>query len=571
MCGIIGISGKGKVKSLLVDGLSALEYRGYDSAGVAFGGENIDVYKCGERVGALAKMIPHSADGNVGIGHTRWATHGEVCAKNAHPHLSPNGEFAIVHNGVVENCDELKEILLSSGESFSSDTDSEIIAHLLENNYRGDMLSAVKDTADMLVGSATFLAIKKGDDKVYCHKRGTALVVGENDFGGYASSDALALQNYCESECVLSDGDIAIVGANGVQIYRNGKAVECEKIPFFQKPPAKCDCHMKSEIEEIPTALKNTFLTPIPDDCVLKIRQSERIAIFACGTAYHAGLYGKYVFEKIAGIPTDVYVASESDDVGFLSPAVFAIFISQSGETADTLQALKKLKTLGLPTLAITNVPLSTITFGADYTIITGAGAEIAVAATKSYNCQLLSLYLLSSKVAERNNACAVKGMIASARGMVKSTKINENATAKKLFFIGKGADGITAKEGALKFKEITYKMTDAYPSGELKHGAIALIDESALVVVIATNVADKERTQATIKELKTRKATVVTLSALGDLGGDETIHLPPIDDEILYPILAIIPLQKLALETSLSLGINPDKPRNLAKSVTVI
>lgn len=570
MCGIIGISGKSNVKNILLDGLCSLEYRGYDSAGVAFGGESVSVYKCGKRVGALSEIIPKNTDGKTGIGHTRWATHGEVSERNAHPHLSPNGEFAIVHNGIIENCEELKTLL--AGDVFSSDTDSEIISHLVECNFNGDMLSAMKKTADMLVGSATFLVLRKGDENIYCHKRGTALVVGESAFGGFVASDALALQNYCKKESILLDGDVAVVSPIGVTVFHDGEPVEREKIPFFQKPPTKCDCHMKCEINEIPTALENTVLGDISEKCVEKIRQANRIAIFACGTAYHAGLYGKYVFEKIANIPTDVYVASEIDDVRFLSPSVFSVFITQSGETADTLRALDVCKKSGLCTLSITNVPLSTITFKSDYFVTTGAGAEIAVAATKSYVCQLLSLYLIANKVANRPiSACSINGLIASAEEIVKSVSVHANATAKKVFFIGKGVDEITAKEGALKFKEITYKMTDAYPSGELKHGAIALIDDAALVVAIVTNVADKERTRATIKELKTRKATVITVSAVGNIGGDESIYLPPIDDEILYPILTIIPLQKLALGTSVALGINPDKPRNLAKSVTVI
>lgn len=572
MCGIIGISGCDNVKSLLLDGLTALEYRGYDSAGVAFGGDMLSVYKCGGRVSALSRSIPFDADGTVGIGHTRWATHGEVSGKNAHPHLSPNGEFAVVHNGIVENCDELKSRLLRAGEIFSSDTDSEIIAHLIERNFKGDMLSTITDTAGVLVGSATFLVLRKGDDNVYCHKRGTALVVGESALGGFVASDALALQNYCDKESILQDGDVAVVSRKNVTIFHDGVKTEREKIPFFQKPPAKCDCHMKSEIDEIPTALENTFSCEISDECVEKIRRSERIAIFACGTAYHAGLYGKRVFEKIANIPVDVFVAGEIDEARFLSPSVFSIFVTQSGETADTLVALERCKNLGLSTLAVTNVPFSTITFKADYVFTTMAGAEIAVAATKSYVCQLLALYLIAMKVAGRPlNVCGINGLIASAREIVKSTSIATNATAKKVFFIGKGGDEITAREGALKFKEITYKMTDSYPSGELKHGAIALVDDTALVVAVVTNEADKERTRATIKELKARKGTVVAVSAVGDVGGDESIFLPPLDDELLYPILTVIPLQKLALETSLALGINPDKPRNLAKSVTVI
>lgn len=574
MCGIIGISSNRKIKSILLDGLRTLEYRGYDSAGVAFGGDDLSVFKCGDRVNKLYSVIPENADGQVGIGHTRWATHGEVSSKNAHPHSSPNGEFAVVHNGIIENYAFLKASLIDDGEIFSSDTDSEIIAHLLERNYDGDMLSAVEKTSSELIGAATFLAVKRGDDNVYCVRKGTALVVGESEIGGFVASDALALQNYCKFESVLCDGDIAVVGKNGVKIFADGKEVEREKIPFFQKSPEKCDCHMKSEIEEIPTALENAYLSfeKLSQECIEDIKKSKRIAIFACGTAYHAGLYGKYVFEKIANIPASVYIASEADEVEFLSPDVFSIFISQSGETADTLSALKTCKRKGLKTLAITNVPLSTITFEADYSVLIDAGAEIAVAATKSYNCQLLALYLLAMKTAEKCvSNCTVQSLISSAAAMVKSTAISENATAKKLFFVGKGRDEITAKEGALKFKEITYKMTDAYPSGELKHGAIALVDETSLVVAVVTDLKDKERTLATIKELKTRKATVVALSAVGDVGADETVFLPPQDDEKLYPLLAIIPLQKLALTSSLALGINPDKPRNLAKSVTVI
>lgn len=577
MCGIIGYTGGNRARNVLIDGLKVLEYRGYDSAGVALEFENgLEVYKCGGRVSDLDKMTPPS-NSNTGIGHTRWATHGKANAVNSHPHFSPDGQFAIVHNGVIENCTELKAEITAAGGRFASDTDSEIIAHLimLEYNKCRDVEQSVEKTASRLEGAATFLVLHAGEDKIYCRRGGAALLIGYGENENFVASDALALTKYTNRIAVLKDGDTAVISPDGVTVKNNGKAVLRGISSSGRTQPTEEKCYMRREIDDIPSALQSTyrsFICSFDKKCTTDIQTAKRIALFACVTAYHAALYGKEMFEKKAHKPCEVYVASEHNSARFVDDTYFAIFISQSGETADTLSALEYCKDRGCKTLAVTNVADSTITFKADYTFLLNAGAELAVAATKSYNCQLLALYLTALEVSGQTVPQELVDTLSSAAKDLTEKEVNvPGASEKKLFFVGKGEDGITALEGALKFKEITYKMTDAYPAGELKHGSIALVDEGAAVVAIATSAAEKKRMAASISELKARGARVTAVSSVGDIGADETEVLPPLPDEDLYPILSVIPLQLLSLNVSRSLGINPDKPRNLAKSVTVI
>lgn len=611
MCGIIGYTGNKNAGKIVLDGLKTLEYRGYDSAGVALlskganafcktsaaaetlsnfddcaTGANtlaieqdllaqarLSVFKKSGRVSSLASVIPES-DFCAGIGHTRWATHGKASDKNAHPHLSPDGTIAIVHNGVIENYKELKTALF--GETFLSDTDSEIIAHLLqrfcEDGY--ELADAINRTAEMMDGAVTFLAVRQGDERVYCYKRGAALVVGKDADGCYAASDMLALAGKVDYAAVLEDGETAVLSKGGYKIFKGGTAVKKKLIRVAEQGITLCDCNMRKEIAEIPSALVRTYnsFSSFPTDCIERLKKAKSVCIFACGTAYHAGLYGKEIFETVCKKPTNVYTASEAECARFVDKSTFAVFISQSGETADTVAALNRCKNLGAKSLAITNVAGSTLSFKADYTFLLDAGAEIAVAATKSYNCQLLALYLIASAVADVTVAKkTLRELLLSTEKLIKKPSFLAETANKNLFFIGKGADRITALEGALKFKEITYKMTDAYPAGELKHGPIALVDESSAVIAIATSPADKPRISAAVSELRARGAYVAAVSAVGDVGADATEILPPLTDAKLYPVAAVIPLQILALSTSCALGIDPDKPRNLAKSVTVI
>ena len=332
---------------------------------------------------------------------------------------------------------------------------------------------------------------------------------------------------------------------------------------------------MRSEIDEIPRALIRTYksiVKNVDEKLIEDLKNAEKIVFCGCGTAYHAGLYGKTVFERVLGIPCECVVASEFDEVRFLSKKVVGIFITQSGETADTVLALKRCKAQGAKTIALTNVAASSISFEADETLYLGAGAEVAVAATKSYVCQQLALYLIAKTCEGQPPTIA---QITALRDGVRAASIHslyeEKIKKANLFFIGKGLDYVTAQEGALKFKEITYKMTDAYQAGELKHGTIALIDSKSVVVVISTSSADKERIEASVSELRSRGAHVVSLTSIGDVGANKTMTLPFSSDPLLYPLISVVPLQSLALTASLCMGLDPDKPRNLAKSVTVI
>lgn len=574
MCGIVGYTGFQNARNIVIDGLKTLEYRGYDSAGVALVGEKLDVFKSLGRVSALEEVLP-DVRSHTGIGHTRWATHGKPSAKNAHPHLSFDKSIAVVHNGVIENCDVLRECLKRRGVTFASDTDSEIIAHLLALEDTSDMLTAMRNVGRMLVGATTFLAVKRGDNSIYCRRKGASLAVGFGDGENFVASDTLAISRYTRKTVILKDDEYAVITPDGAKFYKDGAPIRKQPVNIKRTAFRECPCHMRAEIDEIPLALKRTydsFSECIDDNLLADIRASKKIYLCGCGTAYHAGLYGKEILEKVLGIPCETVIASEFDKVRFLDEHCFAIFITQSGETADTLAALETCKKKNVKTLAVTNVNGSSITFMADATLPLEAGAEIAVAATKSYNCQLFALYLIAHKAATGEVSEDSISKLYRAIPQVFETELYEDRIKKAdVFFVGKGLDNVTAQEGALKFKEITYKMTDAYSAGELKHGAIALIDEKSTVVFIATNPDDKHRIEATVSELRSRGAYTIALSAVGDIGANKTVSLPFLDDSDLYPILSVVPLQNLALSASMCLGLNPDKPRNLAKSVTVI
>lgn len=574
MCGIVGYSGFQNAKNIVVDGLKTLEYRGYDSAGIAFGGESIQIYKTAGSVAQLESILPDIYS-HTAIGHTRWATHGKPNAINAHPHLSFDGRIAVVHNGVIENCDELRRELSSKGINFISDTDSELIAHLLALEDDSDMIGAVDRVGKRLEGAATFIALKKGDDSIYVRRKNTSVAIGIGEGECFVASDTLAISKYTLKTVILKDGECAVLRGGSVSFFKDEKPILKQAVRIRRLPPKPCTCHMRAEIDEIPAALARTF-DSIENtvDCEIldMLKNARRIYLTACGTAYHAGLYGKEILEKALDIPCEAVAASEFDRVRFADDKCTVILITQSGETADTLNAIELCKKRGAKTLAVTNVAHSSITYAADKTLLLDAGAEVAVAATKSYVCQLYALYLLAKKAA--GNSCdkdSVEKLAQAVRSVMAYEIYEDKIKRANIFFVGKGLDGITSREAALKFKEITYKMTDAYSAGELKHGAIALIDDKSVVFVVATAQEDKRRIEATVSELRSRGAYTVALSAVGDIGANKTMYLPFTYDEQLYPIISIVPLQSLALAASLCLGLNPDKPRNLAKSVTVI
>lgn len=577
MCGIVGYTGFRRARDVVLEGLKALEYRGYDSAGIALDGERIDVFKCGGRVNALAGITPLS-DCRTAIGHTRWATHGAPTARNAHPHLSFDGRIAVVHNGVVENHETLRTRLLAAGVPLASETDSELIAHLLALE-EGEMTERIRKVAEYAEGALTFLAVRQADPRIYCHRRGAALIVAHADGESFASSDMLALAPYVERVTVLQDGEIAVLSPASMTVLAadgnlSGGGRNCALTASL---PRDCSCHMRAEIEEIPRALKATFNRfaggfPEKDNLINRLRAASNVILTGCGTAYHACMYGKEIFEEYLGIPCSAVPASEIDEPRFADDATVAVCITQSGETADTLQALAACKACGAYVLAITNVAGSSVTFAADCTLLLDAGAEMAVAATKSYCCQLFALFLLA-KAATRETFTSedADALCRKAATLTDAPDFPDCEKACKLFFIGKGKDMITATEGALKFKEITYKSAEAHLAGELKHGTIALADDTCTAIVCATDARDVKRLKATVSELKSRGATVYGVSSVGNLGCDKTLSLPFEDDCFLLPLLAVIPLQALALTCSEKLGLDPDKPRNLAKSVTVI
>lgn len=574
MCGIVGYTGYQNAKNIVLDGLRTLEYRGYDSAGIALCGKKLALFKTAGRVSQLADIIPDEIC-HTAIGHTRWATHGEPNAVNSHPHMSFDNKIAIVHNGVIENCEELRAQLIRQGIKFSSQTDSEIIAHLLALENTDDMIRAMENVGKKLQGAATFLAVKENDDAIYVRRCGASLAVGFGEGENFVASDTLAISKHTLKMVVLKDGECAVITPKNIKFYKDGKQISKQPVRIKRTAPKECSCHMRSEIDEIPDALESTYKSvekDLDDVTLNAVANASKIYFIGCGTAYHAGLYGKELFETLLHIPCECVVASEATALRFIDEKSFVVAITQSGETADTLIALDYCKQKGAKTLAITNVEGSSVTFQADKTLLLDAGAEVAVAATKSYNSQLFALYLIAKKA--RNSTVAesdVKKLRNAVRAVSFLSLYEERIKKTNLFFVGKGADNVTAQEGALKFKEITYKMTDAYSAGELKHGTIALIDDKSTVIVIATHAQDKHRIETTVNELRSRGAYILGISSIGDIGANKTFALPFIDDELLYPILSVIPLQNLSLTASLCLGLNPDKPRNLAKSVTVI
>lgn len=596
MCGIIGYVGENDAREVIIDGLKRLEYRGYDSSGYALLKDGvIEVVKDSVRVGALEHHYFSTQDAHIGIGHTRWATHGPAIQKNAHPHISFDSKIAIVHNGIIENFEQLKKEVQTAGVELKSDTDSELIAHLIALNYRENSLKkAVLAAADKLQGAFSILAVDAADPShIVAYRKNASLLVGLGDGENFVASDVLAVNSRTQQVIVLEDDDLAEVSASECKVYRFGKIIEKQVVTVEagEKPLLKGQTFMQKEIEEIPFSVMRTaasLASPEGLPKLLKIwpEHFDSVYLSGCGTAFHACLYGKYIIEKLANIPCEAVVASELRcNTLFFSPKKLAVFISQSGETSDTLAALKIAKAMGSFTLAVTNVRGSSITYLADFTLHLDCGPEIAVAATKSYNSQMLALYMLAVECARWRGIMSgsyrdflladIKKMAVDLRKAVCDDSIERLAygfseQSLNFFFIGRGVDCVTAREGALKFKEITYKMTDAYPSGELKHGTIALIDGTSMVVSVLTNKNEFYKSNIAAEQLKARGARVLLVTTLADALGDATIYVPCECSEMLMPIVTVVPLQKLALTVASRLGLDVDKPRNLAKCVTV-
>lgn len=607
MCGIIGYVGdEQRAMEVILDGLSKLEYRGYDSAGLAIieNGKIFIEKKSGKLENLRNALKGKEESAYIGIGHTRWATHGNPTDENSHPHFSSDRKVAVVHNGIIENYLELKEELTKEGYVFTSQTDSEVVAHLFSKHYDGDMLSTLRKVTERIRGSyALGIIERENPDRLVCVRKESPLIIGLGKGKNFIASDVPAILKYTREVIFLDNSEMAIVEKDRVSVYDSqGKKLEkaISKIEWDMEQANKGGYphFMLKEIEEQPEVIEKTldvymntngkvdFSSSLKKLDLSKIKE---IYIVACGTAYHAGLQGAYFFKKISGIKTEVDIASEfrySDP--FIDESTLAIFISQSGETLDTLMAMKMAKEKGATTLAITNVLGSTISREADMVIYTLAGPEISVASTKAYTAQVTLFYLLALYFGEKkmlidgNKYESYLDTIHMLSDQVKKVidkKEQIRAIANKIkdkrngFFIGRGIDDKCGREGSLKMKEITYIHTEAFSAGELKHGTIALIEEGTMVVAIATQEDMIEKIISNIKEVKARGAYVIALTKekyknVADIS-DEIILIDDVED-ILAPTVANISLQLLAYYTAVEKGLDVDKPRNLAKSVTV-
>lgn len=599
MCGIVGYSGKREAKEVLVSGLSKLEYRGYDSAGIAVSkASGVETVKSKGRLLELTKKLEAlDMSGNVGIGHTRWATHGEPSDANSHPHRS--GRVTLVHNGIIENYMQLKEKLINKGKTFESDTDTEVVVALIDHYYSDDPIAAIYKAIGKLRGSYA-LAIIFDDipDTVYAIRKDSPLVIGVGKEEIIIASDIPAFLSETRDYYLLDEGELAIV-KNGAVRFTDEWLTERKKelltASWDIEAAEKCGYphFMLKEMHEQPKTLKDTIFPRIGENGeILKNELKDtsyikRLHIVGCGSAMHAGLLGKAFIEKYARVPVSVEIASEFRYANpVLSEGDVIVLISQSGETADSLAVIKLAKELNIPTIGIVNVVGSSIARAADIVIYTNAGPEIAVATTKAYTAQVSVLYLLGLRLAADRKTIsdsdyndivnALKVLPENAEKVLEKEEDYKRLAsvyqnAKDMFFIGRGQDSALCCEGSLKLKEISYMHSEAYAAGELKHGTISLITDGVPVVAVATTEAMFEKTVSNIKEVTSRGADVVFVTQFDDAGGfyKDKIQLPAIHEAIM-PILAIIPLQLFAYYVSIDRGCDVDKPRNLAKSVTV-
>mgnify|MGYP002585209960 CR=1 FL=1 len=610
MCGIVGYIGNDQAVPVLLQGLEKLEYRGYDSAGVAvFSEDGLKVVKSKGRLRVLSDLLDggKALTGTLGIGHTRWATHGAPSDVNSHPQVSEGGRFAVVHNGIIENYLYLKQHLMRRGIQFVSETDTEVVAQMLEYYDKGDILETIEKVISKVEGSYA-LGIISADhpDCIYAVRKDSPLIIGIGQGENFIASDIPAILSKTREICRLKDNEIAELTRDGVKFYNaDGEPVEkeIEHIEWDIEAAEKggFEHFMMKEIFEQPKAVRDT-ITPrirnghiVLDDITLtaeELRRFTKINIVACGTAYHVGVVAKYAFEELLRIPVEVDVASEfryRDPI--LNENTLMIIISQSGETADTLAALREANARGARTLAIVNVVGSAISKAAHDVIYTCAGPEIAVATTKAYSTQLAVIYLLAMYIGEKLGTLAPECYAAMLEGLQRLpdqvaqilvpenlAKIEEAAEAfshnHDVFFIGRNLDSATCLEGSLKLKEIAYVHSEAYPAGELKHGPISLIEEETLVVALATVEKLFDKTMANVREVKARGAHVLGVTTEDFAGeiekyADRSLIVPKAHP-LLQPSLTVIPLQAFAYYIALARGCDVDMPRNLAKSVTV-
>lgn len=599
MCGIVGYIGTANAKELLLRGLEKLEYRGYDSAGIAVRNEEeIKVFKEKGRIAELRKVADNDFDGNIGIGHTRWATHGVPNYENAHPHQSTSGRFTLVHNGVIENYEQLRNEFLQSV-TFKSDTDTEVIVELIEHFSNEGLTTeeAFNKVLSLLHGSYALGLLDKQDaETIYVAKNKSPLLVGVGDGFNVIASDAIAMLAVTDTYKELVDNEIVIVKKDKVIIKdQEGNVIDRDsykaEIDASDVEKGTYDHYMLKEIHEQPAVMRNIIQNYQDDEGNLKIdkeiiddvAQADRIYIVACGTSYHAGLVGKEYIEKWAEVPTEVHVASEFVyNMPLLSKKPLFIFISQSGETADSRAVLVEAKRLGHKALTITNVPGSTLSREADHTLILHAGPEIAVASTKAYTAQIAVLAILSQVVANAHGketgvdilpelakvTTAITAIVDDASKMEQIAK-DFLETTRNAFFIGRTMDYYVGLEGALKLKEISYIQAEGFAGGELKHGTIALIEEGTPIIALATQEKVNLSIRGNVKEVVARGANPCIISMEG-LEHDEDTYVIPHVHELLSPLVSVVVLQLVSYYAALHRGCDVDKPRNLAKSVTV-
>ncbi|WP_077624012.1 glutamine--fructose-6-phosphate transaminase (isomerizing) [Sediminibacillus massiliensis] len=600
MCGIVGYIGRNDTKEVLLNGLEKLEYRGYDSAGIAtLSNHGVDVFKVKGRIAALReKVAEDDTFSNMGIGHTRWATHGAPSVENAHPHQSASGRFTIVHNGVIENYQDIRKQYLADV-NLASETDTEVIVQLVEVLYGelNDVSAAFRKAIELLKGSyAVGLIDAEDQETIYVAKNRSPLLVGLGDGFNVVASDSMATLKVTDRYLELEDKEIVIVNRDYVEVQKlNGKVVDRDpftvELDAMDMEKGTYPHFMLKEIEEQPLVIRKIIQEYQDENDEIKLDENirramgevDRIYIIAAGTSYHAGLVGKQFLEKLANVPTEVHIASEfSYNMPLLSEKPLFVFISQSGETADSRSVLVKIKELGHPALTITNVPGSTLSREANYTLHLHAGPEIAVASTKAYTAQIAVLAILAVDTAKAKgltfdfNPLQELGIVANA--MESITDLQEEieqmskdyfAETRNAFYIGRGMDYFVAQEASLKLKEISYIQAEGFAGGELKHGTIALIEEGTPVIALATQENVNLSIRGNVQEVAARGANTCIISLKGLEQEGDAMVLPKVH-ELLTPLVSVVPMQLLAYYAALHRDCDVDKPRNLAKSVTV-
>jgi len=602
----MGYVGPNQAAPLILDGLRRLEYRGYDSAGIAVANGSINVRKAEGKIGKLAALLDESPlDGTIGIGHTRWATHGAPSDLNAHPHTDPSGEFVVVHNGIIENFQSLREGLEARGSELTSETDTEILAHLVADEYDGDLVAAVRRAVDRAAGAYALVVMSRHDpDTIVAVRKISPLVVGLGDGETFLASDITAVLHHTRDFLIVEDDELVVVTADGARIETiGGDAIDRDVLHIDwdaeQAEKGGFDHFMLKEIHEQPTVITETlggrldeggsvWLDDVHFDDAFA-RDLDTVWVTACGTAYHAGLVGKELFRRVLRLPTNVEFAHEMRYADpMVKPGDLTIAISQSGETADTLAAARLAQERGSRLLALTNVVGSTLSRYADDILYTRAGPEISVASTKAYLAMLIGQYLLALRLGRARGSVDAELADSVAHGLhhlpaqVESILENEGAVlpaaeqiagAEDVYFIGRGLDYAVAMEGSLKLKEISYLHSEAMPAGELKHGTLALVTDDVPVIVVVTQRSVYDKTISAVQEVKARGGRIIAVAYDTDeeIGkfADSVLRIPDSDD-MLAPVNAVVPLQLLAYEVARMRGHDIDQPRNLAKSVTV-